>query len=33
VAEQLEKLVELRDKGALTPAEFEASKAQLLERP
>lgn len=29
-AEQLEKLVELRDRGALTPEEFEAQKRQLL---
>ncbi|HNI34602.1 MAG TPA: PH domain-containing protein [Microthrixaceae bacterium] len=30
VAEQLEKLAELRDRGVITPAEFEAQKAQLL---
>jgi uncharacterized membrane protein YdbT with pleckstrin-like domain len=30
--EQLEKLAELRDRGVLTPAEFEATKAQLLDR-
>jgi membrane protein YdbS with pleckstrin-like domain len=32
VPEQLEKLAELRDRGVLTPAEFEATKAQLLDR-
>ena len=30
VAEQLEKLADLRDRGAITPAEFEAQKARLL---
>jgi len=32
VPEQLEKLAELRDRGVLTPAEFEAKKQQLLDR-
>jgi uncharacterized membrane protein YdbT with pleckstrin-like domain len=29
---QLQQLAELRDKGVITPAEFEAKKTQLLER-
>ena len=32
VPEQIEKLAELRDKGLLTPAEFDAKKAQLLDK-
>ena len=32
IPEQIEKLGELRDRGLLTPAEFEAKKAQLLDR-
>jgi uncharacterized membrane protein YdbT with pleckstrin-like domain len=32
IPEQLEKLAELRDRGVLTPAEFEAKKTQLLDR-
>jgi uncharacterized membrane protein YdbT with pleckstrin-like domain len=32
VPEQIEKLAELRDRGVLSPEEFEAKKAQLLER-
>lgn len=32
VAEQLEKLADLRDRGALTDAEFQAEKAKLLNR-
>jgi uncharacterized membrane protein YdbT with pleckstrin-like domain len=32
IPEQLEKLAELRDRGVLTPAEFEAKKIQLLDR-
>jgi len=32
IPEQLEKLAELRDRGVVTPAEFEAKKAQLLDR-
>jgi len=32
VPEQLEKLAELRDRGILTPAEFETKKQQLLDR-
>jgi uncharacterized membrane protein YdbT with pleckstrin-like domain len=32
VPEQLTQLAELRDKGVITAAEFEAKKAQLLER-
>lgn len=32
VPEQIEKLAELRDRGVLSPAEFDAKKAQLLER-
>jgi uncharacterized membrane protein YdbT with pleckstrin-like domain len=32
IPEQIEKLAELRDKGTITPAEFEAKKATLLER-
>jgi uncharacterized membrane protein YdbT with pleckstrin-like domain len=32
VPEQLAQLAELRDKGVITAAEFEAKKAQLLER-
>jgi uncharacterized membrane protein YdbT with pleckstrin-like domain len=32
VPEQIEKLDELRQRGIITPAEFEAKKAQLLER-
>ena len=30
--EQLQQLADLRDRGVLTTAEFEAKKAQLLER-
>jgi hypothetical protein len=30
VADQLTKLADLRDRGALTDAEFEAQKAKLL---
>ena len=30
VAEQLEKLDDLRSRGAITPVEFEAEKAKLL---
>ncbi len=32
VPEQIEKLAELRDKGLLTPAEFDAKKSQLLDK-
>jgi uncharacterized membrane protein YdbT with pleckstrin-like domain len=32
VPEQLRELAELRDRGIITPAEFETKKAQLLER-
>jgi uncharacterized membrane protein YdbT with pleckstrin-like domain len=32
VPEQLNQLAELRDRGVITPAEFEAKKAQLLDR-
>ena len=32
VPEQLQQLADLRDRGVLTPEEFEAKKAQLLER-
>ena len=32
IPEQLEKLAELRDRGVVTAAEFEATKAQLLNR-
>ena len=32
LAEQLQQLADLRDRGVLTTAEFEAKKAQLLER-
>ena len=32
VPEQIEKLAELRDKGLLTPAEFDAKKTQLLDK-
>jgi hypothetical protein len=32
VPEQLRELAELRDRGNITPAEFETKKAQLLER-
>ncbi|GIU87212.1 MAG: hypothetical protein KatS3mg009_1727 [Acidimicrobiia bacterium] len=32
VAEQIRQLAELRDKGLITPAEYEAKKAELLER-
>lgn len=32
IPEQIEKLAELRDRGVLTHAEFEAKKAQLLDR-
>ncbi|MDQ1511414.1 MAG: Short C-terminal domain, partial [Actinomycetota bacterium] len=32
VPEQLQQLADLRDRGVLTAAEFEAKKAQLLER-
>ena len=32
IPDQLEKLAALRDRGVLTPAEFEAKKTQLLDR-
>ena len=32
IPEQLQQLAELRDKGVISAAEFEAKKAQLLER-
>ncbi|HEX5616254.1 MAG TPA: PH domain-containing protein [Acidimicrobiia bacterium] len=32
IAEQLEQLASLRDRGIISPAEFDAKKAQLLER-
>ncbi len=32
VAEQLKQLAELRDQGVITPAEFDAKKAELLQR-
>jgi uncharacterized membrane protein YdbT with pleckstrin-like domain len=32
VPEQIQQLADLRDRGVITPAEFEAKKAQLLER-
>ena len=32
IPEQIEKLGELRDKGLVTPAEFEAKKSQLLDK-
>jgi membrane protein YdbS with pleckstrin-like domain len=32
IPEQLHQLADLRDRGVITPAEFEAKKAQLLER-
>jgi uncharacterized membrane protein YdbT with pleckstrin-like domain len=32
IPEQLNQLAELRDRGVISPAEFEAKKAQLLER-
>jgi uncharacterized membrane protein YdbT with pleckstrin-like domain len=32
IPEQLDQLASLRDRGVITPAEFEAKKAQLLER-
>ena len=32
VPDQLRELAELRDRGIITPAEFETKKAQLLER-
>jgi uncharacterized membrane protein YdbT with pleckstrin-like domain len=32
VAEQIQQLAGLRDSGAITPAEYEAKKAQLLDR-
>ena len=32
VPEQIEKLAELRDKGLLTPAEFDGKKTQLLDK-
>ena len=32
VPEQIEKLAELRDKGLLTPSEFDAKKTQLLDK-
>jgi len=32
VADQINQLAELRDKGHITPAEFEAKKAELLDR-
>jgi Short C-terminal domain len=32
VPEQLQQLADLRDRGVITAAEFEAKKAQLLER-
>jgi hypothetical protein len=31
VTDELERLVRLRDSGALTPAEFEGAKRRLLE--
>jgi hypothetical protein len=31
VADELERLVRLRDAGALTPAEFEGAKRRLLQ--
>lgn len=33
IADELGKLAELRDKGIITPAEFEVQKAKLLSRP
>jgi len=33
VPEQIEKLAELRDRGVITPAEFDATKQQLLSGP
>ena len=32
IPEQIQQLAELRDRGVITAAEFEAKKAQLLER-
>jgi hypothetical protein len=32
LAEQITKLAALRDQGHITPAEYEAKKAELLER-
>jgi hypothetical protein len=32
VPEQLQQLADLRDRGVISAAEFEAKKAQLLER-
>jgi uncharacterized membrane protein YdbT with pleckstrin-like domain len=32
IPEQLHQLAELRDRGVITPAEFETKKAELLER-
>ena len=32
IPEQIDQLAELRDRGVITPAEFELKKAQLLER-
>lgn len=32
IPEQIEKLAELRDKGLVTPAEFDAKKTQLLDK-
>ncbi len=32
IPDQIHQLAELRDRGVITPAEFEAKKAQLLER-
>jgi hypothetical protein len=32
VADQIERLAELRDQGHITPEEYEAKKAELLER-
>ena len=32
VPEQIQQLADLRDRGVITAAEFEAKKAQLLER-
>ena len=32
VPEQIQQLADLRDRGTITAAEFEAKKAQLLER-
>lgn len=32
ITEQIEQLADLRDRGLITPAEYEAKKAQLLER-